>query len=75
LRGVDVYAQGLQRLPENDHLTNNSIATWNAFADSLMNAKNWDGAIKVYEEALSAFPDSSLLNNNLDYCRQQMSKR
>ncbi len=72
---VDVYAQGLQRLPKNDHLTNNSIATWNAWADSLMNAKDWGGAIKVYEKALSAFPDNSLLKNNLDYCRQQMTKR
>jgi tetratricopeptide (TPR) repeat protein len=72
---VDIYSQGLQRLPKDDHLTNNAVATWNAWANTLMDAKDWGGAIKVYEKALAAFPESSILKNNLSYCRQNISKK
>jgi len=72
---VDVYARGLQRAAKDEHLTNNAIATWNAWASTLMDAKDWGAAIKVYEKGLVAFPESSTLKNNLNYCRQEMSKR
>jgi hypothetical protein len=56
-------------------LTNNAVATWNAWASTLTDAQDWGAAIKVYEKGLVAFPESSILKNNLNYCRQEMSKR
>ena len=46
-------------LAKDEHLTNNAVATWNAWANTLMDAKDWGGAIKVYERGCLAFPESS----------------
>src|SRR5208283_5030702 len=40
---VDIYAKGLERLPKDGHLTNNAVATWNSWASTFMDAKDWPG--------------------------------
>ncbi len=36
--------------------------------------KDWAKAIEIYERGLKQAPDSSLLKNNLEYCREQAKK-
>lgn len=72
---VAIYSQALKEHQKDSHLTKNAIAAWNRWAGKHINKKDWPAAIEVYETALKEFPDSSLLKNNLRYCRQKQEKK
>jgi tetratricopeptide (TPR) repeat protein len=66
-----VYAEALQNLPGDSHLSHNAVVVYDRWARSYMQQKDWQAAIKVYEQGLEQFPGHSLLGHNLDYCKQQ----
>ena len=45
-----------------------------AWAQSFADAKDWAGAINVYENAVQSFPDNGTLKQNLAYCKEQLGK-
>ena len=71
---VGVYTQGLQRFPNDEHLTHNAMVTWDQWAAVHIEKKQWSEAIGVYENGLKVFPNASLLKNNLAYCKQQQTR-
>jgi tetratricopeptide (TPR) repeat protein len=71
LGAIDVYAKGIEKFPQNDHLQQNTVATWHQWAKTLMDKQDWAGAAAVYEKALAQFRDDGTLKNNLEYCREK----
>jgi tetratricopeptide (TPR) repeat protein len=55
-------------------IKNNTLATYDIWADTHMKRGDWAEAIKVYEHGLKHLPGDRHLNNNLAYCRDQMKK-
>jgi tetratricopeptide (TPR) repeat protein len=51
------------------------VYVYDAWGHHHMREKNWPEAIKLYERALSEVPDESLLNHNLGYSRQELTKK
>jgi tetratricopeptide (TPR) repeat protein len=74
-KAVEVYGQGLKRLPGDSHLEQNATATWYQWANGYSSAKDWPAAIRVYEQALQSLPNNSVFKQNLDYCRQQAGSK
>ncbi len=52
----------------------NTVATFNRWANSFMDKKDWAGAIKIYEKGLKECPGNSIFTNNIKYCEQQAKK-
>ena len=52
----------------------NTIATFNQWAGTFMNKKDWAGAIKIYEKGLKQCPGDKILSHNIKYCQQQQAK-
>lgn len=59
---------GKKKLPE---LGGRAYDRW---ARTYIERRNWDQAIRIYQEGLKAYPGSVLLKDNLDYCRGKRSK-
>jgi tetratricopeptide (TPR) repeat protein len=71
---VDVYAKALEAKPDDKHLVDNAVATWNGWAQHYIKAKSWPEAIEVYKKGLERFPGNKTFTNNVKYCEQQMKK-
>ncbi|HJQ60562.1 MAG TPA: hypothetical protein VJ890_26900, partial [Vineibacter sp.] len=46
--------------------------SYDRWAKSFMDKKQWPEAIGIYEQGLARLPDSGLFKNNRDFCRAQM---
>jgi hypothetical protein len=71
---VDVHDKGLKRFPEDKHLSQNAVATWNAWANTFVMDKKWDQAIEVYENGLKRFPKNDIFTNNIQFCMEMKKK-
>jgi hypothetical protein len=50
------------------------VATYDAWAGTFMDRKDWTGAIHVYDTALEQFPGNSHLEFNRGYCKRKAQK-
>jgi tetratricopeptide (TPR) repeat protein len=60
---------GPKKLPE---LGGHAYDRW---ARTFMDRKDWEGAIRIYQDGLKAYPNESLMKNNLDYCKSKIKKK
>lgn len=65
---IDKFRDGLKVCPKHERLGNNAVVTANDWAKQAIDAKDWDEAIRIYDENLKLFPNSSLLKDNKAYC-------
>jgi tetratricopeptide (TPR) repeat protein len=71
-KAIEVIAFGRELAPKEEKLRNNTIALYDEWAKASIDRKDWAGAIRVYEKALRDLPGDKHLENNLNYCRQQV---
>ena len=60
--------------PKDSKIKHNTVAVYDAWADSHMKTNDWAGAINVYERGLKDLPGESHLKNNLAFCKQEQGK-
>jgi len=72
---LDKYKEGWAAGADKDHLTKNAIATIDEWASLVIEAKQWDEAIRIYEIGLKDyFPGNSHLQHNREYCEKMRAK-
>ena len=59
---------------KDSRIKNNTVATYDTWANSFMTNGKWDEAVRIYERGLKQLPGDSHLANNLAYCREQRKK-
>ncbi len=47
---------------------------YDRWARTFIERRDWDQAIRIYQEGLKAYPVSDLLKDNLEYCKGKRSK-
>ncbi|NTV53136.1 MAG: hypothetical protein HGA76_09020 [Candidatus Firestonebacteria bacterium] len=68
---LDILAAARSLLPYDEHLRRNEVAVWNIWAQTFIQASQWDLAEGIYTQALQRFPQESIFINNLNYCKSQ----
>jgi tetratricopeptide (TPR) repeat protein len=66
--------QGMQACPSCKLLSEsaeNCVARWGG---DYLDKQQWSKAIQTYEFGLKTFPNSSVMKNNIEYCKQEMNK-
>src|SRR5262249_15188578 len=71
---LEVLKQGQALDPAYKGFRQNTLATYDSWADSFMKKNDWNGAIEVYRKGLKELPDDKHLAHNLKYCEQQAKK-
>jgi tetratricopeptide (TPR) repeat protein len=74
-KALEVLSTGESVEPKNSTIRNNTVATYDAWANTFMEKKDWAGAINVYEKGLKSLPGDSHLKQNLAYCQQEQAKK
>lgn len=74
LAAMDRHADLLRRLDKADDIQDLAESVYDSWADTFMDQHEWSRAIEIYEQGLRQYKDSSHLENNLAYCRQQAEK-
>ena len=73
-KAVEILRRGHSLNASDGRFKNNTVAVYDAWANTHVKQKDWDGAIRVYEEALKHLPGDGHLSNNLDYCKQEKGR-
>ncbi len=68
---VDRYTEGMKQYPKNGDLRHNAIVTWDRWAHTFSDKKDWDDAIRIYKMGLLAIPDARELKEGLEYCEKK----
>lgn len=50
-----------------------AVFAYDRWAKTFIDAKNWDGAIEIYDRGLALYPDQGLFEQNKAYCLAQKS--
>ena len=71
----DAYRTALAQLPHHEVLIANAPMVYAKRAETLMDQKAWNDALKIYEVGLQSFPGCSLFKQNIKYCEQKLKSR
>lgn len=71
---LNVLKEGQMLDPTYKGFQQNTLATYDNWADTFMKKKDWAGAIEIYRKGLKELPDDKHLAHNLKYCEQQAKK-
>ena len=72
---LEKCAEGLKAYPAQDRLTNRIRIIIDAWAQPAMDEKNWDEAIRIYNDDLGYLADDSHLQHNKEYCVSMKEKK
>jgi tetratricopeptide (TPR) repeat protein len=72
-KALEVLKRGAAE-EKDSRIKNNTVVTYDTWANTFMTNGKWDEAIRIYERGLKQLPGDKHLENNLAYCREQMKK-
>jgi tetratricopeptide (TPR) repeat protein len=66
--------EGMKACQNNKLLSEHAENCVTRWGSDHLKKKQWSDAIKTYEFGLKTFPNSSIMKNNIEYCKQEMGK-
>jgi len=72
-QAIAVYTRGLKVLPDDGHLRNNLLATWDTWAGKFRKSGDWSDAAGIYAKALDSGIDNSNFASKIGYCVQELA--
>jgi len=72
---IAAYTRGLKVLPDDGHLRNNLLATWDSWAGQFRRSDDWSGAADIYARAFDSGIDNSTFAGKIGYCVQELALR
>ena len=72
-QAIAVYARGLKVLPDDGHIRNNLLATWDVWGGTHRKAGDWSEAADVYAKALDSGIANSTFARKVGYCVRELA--